>query len=116
MSLFTTRTPVAGNTGVWAATGIVFAGAAFFGLASCGGREWHANLFRVVAAVAVIAAVVVPSRLLNSISRKVAFVLGIAVGFQIVQAAVAPFYPATPESLREYITVFLQSLEFGPCG
>jgi len=46
----------------------------------------------------------------------VAFVLGIAVGFQIVQAAVAPFYPATPESLREYITVFLQSLEFGPCG
>jgi hypothetical protein len=116
VSLFTTRTAVVGNAGVWAATGIVFTGGAFFGLASCGGREWHGDLFRVVATVAVIAAVVLPSRLLSSIFRKVAFVLGMAVGFQLVQAAVSPFYPATPESLQEYITILLQSLEFGACG
>jgi len=116
VSPFTSRIPFIGNAGVRVATGIVFAGAAFFGVASCGGREWHGDLFRVVATVAVIGAVVLPSRLLSSISRKVAFVLGIAVGFQIVQAATAPFYPATPESLQGYITVFLQSLEFGPCG
>lgn len=104
-----------GNAWVWTATTIVFVGALFFGLASCGGYAWHTEAFRVSATVAVILAVVVPSPLLRTIVSKAMFLAAVVIGFHFVEAAVAPFYPGPPESMSEYGTLFLESLEFGPC-
>ena len=104
-----------GNAWIWAATSFVFVGALIFGFASCGGYSWHKDAFRVSAAVAAIVAVVVPSRLLRTVIFKATFLLTLVVGFHLVEAAVAPFYPAPPESLRQYGALFLESLEFGPC-
>jgi hypothetical protein len=103
------------NAWVWTATSIVFVGAVFFGLASCGGYGWHKEAFRVSATVTAILAVVVPSPLLRTIVRKAMFLAALVIGFHFVEAAVAPFYPGPPESMSEYGTLFLQSLEFGPC-
>lgn len=103
------------NAWVWTATSIVFVGAVFFGLASCGGYAWHKEVFRVSATVTAILAVVVPSPLLRTIVRKAVFLALVVIGFHFVEAAVAPFYPGPPESLSEYGTLFLESLEFGPC-
>lgn len=103
------------NTWVWIATSIVFVGAVFFGLASCGGYGWHKEAFRVSATVTAILAVAVPSSLLRTIVRKAMFLAAVVIGFHFVEAAVAPFYPGPPESMREYGTLFLQSLEFGAC-
>ena len=104
-----------GNAWVWIATSIVFLGAVFFGLASCGGYAWHKEAFRVSATVTVVLAVVVPSLLLRTIVRKAMFLAAVVIGFHVVEAAVAPFYPGPPESMSEYGALFLQSLEFGPC-
>ena len=106
---------ITANAWVWAAIGIVLIGAMFFGFASCGGYSWHKEAFRVLSAVAVIVAVVVPSSLLRTLMRKATFFLTLVIGFHLVEAAVAPFYPAPPESLRQYGALFLESLEFGPC-
>lgn len=103
------------NAVVLAASVFVFAGAVFFGLASCGGYGWHRDFFRVFAVVAAIVAVVVPSSALGSISGKAVFLIGLVLGFHLVEAAVAPFYPAAPDSLREYGALFLQSLNLGAC-
>jgi len=106
---------IPGNAFVWAASSFVLVGAMFFGFASCGGYAWHKDAFRALAVVVAIVAVIVPSSLLRSIVRKAAFLVSLVVGFHLVEAAVAPFYPGPPESLRQYGALFLASLEFGPC-
>lgn len=103
------------NVWIWAATGVVFVGALFFGFASCGGYAWYKQVFCVSVTVAAIAAVVVPSQLLPTITRKGTFLATLFFGFFLVEAAVAPFYPGPPDSLRQYEALFLESLEFGPC-
>ncbi|KQY87126.1 hypothetical protein ASD35_17920 [Pelomonas sp. Root1444] len=71
--------------------------------------------FRVLAAGSIIVAVVFPSPLLRTMVRKATFVVTLVIGFFLVEAAVAPFYPGPPESLRQYGALFGESLEFGPC-
>jgi len=87
----------------------------FFGFASCGGYSWHTETFRVLAGVAVIVALVVPSPLLRTVVRKATFLVMLVIGYHLVEAAVAHFYPGPPESLRQYGAALLQSLEVGPC-
>jgi hypothetical protein len=101
---------------VWCASAVVAAGAMYFGFASCGGYGWHKSLFSAIASLLAIFAVAVPSNVLNSVGRKVAFLAVLAVGYFFVEAMVAPFYPGPPPTFREYSVLFLQSLEFGPCG
>lgn len=115
INLVNARSGIPGNAFVWAASSFVLVGAMFFGFGSCGGYEWHKEAFRALAVVAAIVAVVAPSPLLRSIVRKAAFLVGLVVGFHLVEATVAPFYPGPPESLRQYGALFLASLEFGPC-
>lgn len=106
---------IPGNAFVWAASSIVLVGAGFFGFASCGGYAWHKEVFRALAVVLAFVAVIVPSFLLRSSAHKAAFLVSLVGGFHLVEAAVAPFYPGPPESLRQYGALFLASLEFGPC-
>ena len=87
----------------------------FFGLASCGGYAWHKEAFRVSATVTVVLAVVVPEPSVADHRAQSHVLAAVVIGFHVVEAAVAPFYPGPPESMSEYGALFLQSLEFGPC-
>lgn len=106
----------ASNAAVWFAGAVVLLGAVYFGIASCGGYRWHKVLFSTLATVLAFTAALLPGTPLNSLGRKAVFIAGLAIGYFFVEAMVAPFYPRPPETLREYGWLFLQSLEFGPCG
>lgn len=106
----------AGAALVWIASAVVLAGAVYFGLASCGGYLGHKTIFRVVAPVLVLTAVLVPGTALSTVWRKLGFVAALALAYFCVEAMLAPLYPAPPETLGAYGRLFLLSLQFGPCG
>ena len=107
---------LAGRALVACAVIVVAAGAIYFGLFSCGGLAWHKSAFLAVAPIACVVAVAWPSRVLSSMRRKAIFLLLVGLGYVLLKAAAAPFYPRTPASLGEYGRLFLQALEFGSCG
>jgi hypothetical protein len=94
---------------------LVLCGAAYFGFFSCGGYVWHKDLFWVVTGTATVAAVVAPSMVLRSLGRKIFFVAFLFIAYFTIEATVATFYPGPPESLSEFVQLFVQSLELGPC-
>ena len=98
-----------------AAVSVAVVGGAFFGMFSCGGQRWHLIAFQVVLGALVVTAMAVPLfRDRPKASR--AFVLALVVlGYFVAQAAVAPFYPSTPESVTSFGQRFMQVLEYGPC-
>jgi len=104
------------NALVWAAVTVVVVGAIYFGIASCGGYIWHKEFFHLFAPALAVVAATAPSQVLQSRSRKAVFLGALAVGYLVIEAAVAPFYPGPPQSLAGYASHFLQALEFGPCG
>jgi hypothetical protein len=107
---------LSGNVLVATASFVVVAGAIYFGLFSCGGYAWHKNAFGVVALGVCAAAVVVPSRLLHSLGRKVLFLLLLGACYFVFEAAAAPFYPSGPESFSQYIQAVLQFAQVGSCS
>lgn len=108
--------PVASNVLPWSAVAVVSIGAIWFGLMSCGGYAWHKTVFFGVASATAGAALLLPSKSLNSLRRKAVFFGTLVCGYYFVEAAVAPFYPSPPGSLTEYLGLFRISLERGPCA
>lgn len=107
---------VASNVLSWSAVAVVLAGAVWFGLMSCGGYVWHKTLFYGVASAFAGAALLLPSKSLNSLSRKAVFFSILVGGYFLVEAAVAPLYPSLPGSVTGYVELFRISLGRGPCG
>jgi len=103
------------NLLVWASALAVAFGAVYFGIASCGGYIWHRQAFGLLAAGLALAAVVLPSQVLQALGHKAIFLFVLAVGYFVIEVAVAPFYPGPPQSLSEFAGLFVQALEFGPC-
>jgi hypothetical protein len=111
--MLTSRKP--SNTLVWVSAIVVAIGAVYFGSASCGSYIWHRQAFGFLAAGLAIAAVALPSQALQALGLKAVFLFTLIAGYFVVEAAVAPFYPTSPQSLSEFASLFLQALEFGPC-
>ena len=105
-----------GNLAVSLCCLVVLLGAAYFGLASCGGYVWHKRVFAYACCALCLAAVVLPSSLLSSIRSKIGFVLCLPLSFVLLESAVAPFYPVPPASLAEYASSFVRAVWYGPCA
>lgn len=103
-----------GNALVVFASVLISCCALYFGLFSCGGYVWHKELFRFVIPIIVISAILVPSNLLSSYKRKIAFLLILATGYVILEAAFATIY-FQGGNWREYGHTFITAIEFGPC-
>lgn len=108
--------PVGSNVLPWSAVAVVFIGAIWFVLMSCGGYAWQKTMFCGVASAVTGAALLIPSKSLNSPRHKAVFLGALVCGYYVVEAAAAPLYPILPGSLTEYIGLFRISLERGPCG
>ncbi|WIV98464.1 hypothetical protein [Kinneretia aquatilis] len=107
---------LAGRTLVAAASCLMVVGAIYFGLFSCGGYAWHKTAFWFSLLGLCAASVLVPSRVLHSMPRKAAFLVLVGVGYLVIEAAVAPFYPSTPESLGQYIQAIGRFAQVGSCS
>jgi hypothetical protein len=105
-----------GNTVVVLCCSFVLLGALYFGVASCGGYLWHKQAFRGIAIALYVAALLVSSSFLPSIKHKLLFAACLPLLHVVLESAVAPFYPAPPNSISEYGAYFLQAIEFGPCN
>lgn len=95
---------------------VVVSGAAYFGLASCGGYGWHRGFFLAASVVLCSSALAMPGTPLASLKTKAAFAIGMPAIFVLLESAIAPFYPSAPESLLQYGKQFIEALEFGPCN
>ncbi|OYT91273.1 MAG: hypothetical protein CFE43_14355 [Burkholderiales bacterium PBB3] len=92
----------------------IASGAAYFGVASCGGYVWHKQMFCYVAPVIAISAVIVPGNRLPSFGSRVAFLLALLVGYFVIEAVGSMIYFGG-ENWREYGNLFIRALEYGPC-
>lgn len=90
-------------------------GAAYFGLWSCGNYAWKSEAFRLFMWAMTLAAVLLPSHRLRTLPRKLLFPLALWALYAVVESAVAPFYPAAPDSWRAFVEGFLIALQDGPC-
>lgn len=106
---------IAGTAVVAISIGFVLSGAAYFGIASCGGYAWHKEFFRASSVLLYVSALVLPSAPLATFKKKALFAAGLPVACALLESAIAPFYPGPPDSFRAYGELFLSSLEFGPC-
>jgi len=111
-----TGNPSGGNVLLGLAGAVVFLGAGWFGLASCGGYAWHKTVFYGSASIATGAALLLPSPLLKTLGRKAVFLSVLVGGHFLIEAGVAPFYPGLPASLMDYFQLLQSSLIGGPCG
>ena len=97
---------------------VVFAifGGVFLGLYSCGGYIWHRQAIATTIVLLSLAALI--SRFWTrgfAPWRSAWFVALVVGGFFVSEATAAPFYPAPPESLSEFLRSFVRTLEYGPC-
>lgn len=104
-----------GNALVAISIVIACAGGVFFGLFSCGGYLWHAQLYWSLAALFVVLALLSASSLLRTWPRRVAFPFAFAFIFIFCQSVAAPFYPTAPSSITEFSHNFLKTLKYGSC-
>mgnify|MGYP000420281509 CR=1 FL=1 len=88
-------------------------GGAYFGLFSCGGYEWHWHAFLGIAALLSGWTVAVPVK--KTIGGRLWPLALAPVAFVLTEAAAAPFYPATPDSLDQYGAQFALTLQHGAC-
>ena len=94
---------------------LAVAGGLYFGMFACGAYAWHRWAFWLAFGTTLLVAVLAPSRLMKSKLQRLAFPVGIAAVFLLVQAATAPFYPTTPTSAAEFVRIFIHTLKYGPC-
>jgi hypothetical protein len=90
-------------------------GGAFFGQFSCGGYAIVRDVFSLFFLVVSLAASFFGRGFLTSVPRRMGFFFGAQILFVVVQAISSPFYPAPPESLAEYVRLFVSGLTNGPC-
>lgn len=94
---------------------LAISGGIYFGLFSCGGHEWHKQVFLAVLAVCTIAALVVPLSRSRPYLARLGLILGVGAGFIVSQSVATPFYPAAPESWPAFFRAFALALQNGPC-
>jgi hypothetical protein len=104
-----------GNISTVTALVVAAIGGIFFGLFSCGGYSWHHELFMAIVVPVTLIAILAPGTILRSWQRRVIFPFALIITYVLFQAASAPFYPATPDSVTQYFKESLRTLEFGPC-
>lgn len=114
MQAATTKISSTGDVFALFAMVFIASGAVYFGLASCGGYAWEKQLFRFAAPAIAIGAVTVPSNVLRSVGRKVAYLLAVVVGYFVIEAVGSTIYFGGG-NWHEYSRHFVQALEFGPC-
>lgn len=93
---------------------LIVSGAAYYGVASCGGYAWQKQLFRFAAPVIAISAVTVPSNVLRSVGREISYLLAVLVGYFVIEAVGSTIYFGGG-NWHEHSRHFVQALEFGPC-
>lgn len=94
---------------------LVLTGAVFFGFGSCGGYAWHKDVFRVACFSAWMVTLLLPSSLLASWQKRLAFTLTLPVVYLLVEAVASTFYPASPTSILEFGGSLLRAIVHGPC-
>lgn len=92
------------------------AGAFYFGLASCGNYAWHKTAFRGWVGMLYVLALMLPGRWRVRPGARVRFALGLPSSYVLLESAIAPFYPGVPDSIADYLVLFVTALEFGPCS
>jgi hypothetical protein len=92
----------------------ILSGAAYFGVASCGGYAWEKQFFLYTAIAISIGALIVPCNFLDSLSRKFAYLLALLVGYIVIEAVGSTIYFGG-ENWHEYGRLFVHAVEFGPC-
>lgn len=103
----------------WIPTAIAFVVAALGGLHSvlfsCGGYVWHRHAFWAALFLITLVALLLPLRRRRPLASRTALVLGVPATYLLLEALAAPFYPGPPASWSEFLSVFLMTLERGPC-
>lgn len=90
-------------------------GGIYFGLFSCGGYAAHRQIVCGLLAVATLIAVILPLQRASPVVSRVGVIAGVAATFIFCEALAAPFYLSQPESLSEFMRVFLSTIGRGPC-
>lgn len=80
------------------------------GAFSCGRSVLHLQVLLVALALSTLAAIAAPGPWLISWQRRTAFLIGVPVTYAVMQAASAPFYPASPRTASHFLEVFLRTL------
>jgi hypothetical protein len=94
---------------------VAIAGGLFIGLASCGGYVWYGQLVFALTAFPAVIAFVLPGKLLSSWARRLAFPMVLLLTFVLVEAMAAPFYPAAPDSVDQFLWGFKRRLLGDSC-
>lgn len=90
-------------------------GGAYFGQFSCGGYAIVRDVYGLFFLVVCLASSLFGRGILTSVPRRIGLFFGAQILFVVVQAMSSPFYPAPPQSLAEYFSLFVSGLTNGPC-
>ena len=88
-------------------------GGAFLGFSSCGGYWWHEQAIFGTFASAIAASILVPHPCLTSWRSRLLFACSALALFPLAGAAGATFYPETPPSLAEFLSMMWMALVDG---
>ncbi|MBV1775060.1 hypothetical protein KSF73_04955 [Burkholderiaceae bacterium DAT-1] len=90
-------------------------GGAYFGQFSCGGAAVVGEIFGVLLLVITLSSSILGGGFLSTVPLRIGFFFIVQILFALMQAMSAPFYPAPPQSLAEYFSLFVDCLIHGPC-
>lgn len=94
---------------------LAIAGGVFFGLFSCGGYVWHKQIFALLFIGLMALILLAPLGGISKLWKKALLVVATSLLFILVRAGASAFYPATPESLAEFLSSLVRGIQFGPC-
>lgn len=97
------------------AAALVAVGGVFFGLFSCGGHEWHRQLFWTLLTPCLVLTVLAPAPILKRGLRRLIFVAFVLAGFVAVRGAASTFYPGPPASFTDFVRGTWLGITTGPC-
>lgn len=89
-------------------------GGIWFGLFSCGGYAWHAQLMRCLLLGLAAITVALPPWAWSATWRRLLLAIGLFVVFYLSEAMAAPFYLGA-DSLQDYVQQVWTTLASGPC-
>lgn len=94
---------------------IALLGGIYFGLFSCGGNFGHETAFAWGLFAGMVVWLAVPPIRRQPMWLRILVVLLVPIAFGTAQAAAAPFYPASPDSLGAFVRSFLHTIQYGRC-
>ncbi|XHS80456.1 hypothetical protein ACFJGW_10900 [Burkholderiaceae bacterium UC74_6] len=94
---------------------VALLGGIYFGLFSCGGYAWHETAFAWTLLAGTVAWLALPRIRQQPMRLRILVVLLLPLAFGTAQAAAAPFYPASPDSLGAFVRSFVRAIQYGPC-